>query len=126
MLRVPGHNNAGDAFRHAELSRRLADEIDPLTSYVAGVTHEIDNSIPASWVPSAPDPASRLAPMLEPLHRHAMQNWHGQGLPETMMDLRNNAEGRRAASEGRVVDVHRLQLGRDAAPPTGAPYVTRR
>jgi hypothetical protein len=107
-----GHNDGGDALRHAELSRRLASEIDPVTSYLAGVTHEIENGIPAQLAPFAP----RF------MREHAKENWHGQGRPERLMDDRNNAEGRRAAREGRAVDPSRLQISPSGPVPPDAPY----
>ncbi|MDB5476494.1 MAG: hypothetical protein JWP49_2005 [Phenylobacterium sp.] len=108
----PGWNDAGDARRHAELSRRLDSEIDPLTAMAAGYAHEIENTIPGSW--------QRFAPPA--LREHARQNWHGQPPSEAMMDLRNNVEGRRAAEQGRSVDPRGLQVSPDAAPPAGAAY----
>lgn len=109
MLRdFRGHNDAGDALRHAELSRRLASQIDPGTAYLAGVAHEIENSLPVSW--------QRFAPAR--LREHAAENWHGQDPAEARMDLNNNAEGRRAAWEGRPVDPNRLQIERGVTPPS--------
>ena len=35
------HNGPGDAWRHAEWSRRVAEEVNPSTSFVAGVGHEV-------------------------------------------------------------------------------------
>lgn len=111
----PGWNDDGDALRHAELSRRLASEVDPVTAYLAGGSHEIDNTIPESWQTFAP-------PFLK---EHAKDNWHGQGKAERLMDLRNNAEGRRAAAERRPVDPTRLQTRPGDAAPTAAPYQSR-
>lgn len=109
LSRFPGWNNAGDAQRHAELSRRMAVEIDPITAAAAGYAHELDNSIPSQ--------ASRLIPpWLPQLHEHARQNWRGQGAPEMKMDLRNNAEGRRAARSGRPVNPANLQTAPQAPP----------
>ena len=108
----PGWNNAGDAMRHAELSRRMATEIDPLFSRVAGAAHEIENTIPSGWV--------RFAPGF--MKEHARENWHGQGTPERLMDERNNAEGRLAAREHRPVDPTHLQTSPDGPVPPGAPY----
>jgi hypothetical protein len=103
MLRdFPGHDDQGDALRHAELSRRLAVEIDPVTSALAGFMHEIDNSIPR---PAEPRPGS-----------HADENWWGQRWPERNMDIHNNTEGIRAALEGRPVDPANLQV-RPVTPP---------
>ncbi|WP_395671648.1 hypothetical protein [Phenylobacterium sp.] len=115
MRGFAGHNDAGDAMRHAELSRRLAAEIDPLTAYLAGVSHEIDNSVPV-W-------AQRYAPPF--LREHARENWHGQAPSEGLMDLRNNAEGRWAARDGRPVDARRLQASPGGQIPDEAPYQRR-
>lgn len=73
------HNNALDARRHARWSQRMSSEIDPVTSFVAGAGHE-------------------LAGVL-----------YGQPWAETLMDSRNNAEGRLAAREGRAIDPRNLQ-----------------
>lgn len=70
-----GHNNLDDATRHAEWSRRMAEEINPLTSTLAGWGHELENIINDK-----------------------------QSLGGTRMDLHNNAEGRRAAAEGGQID----------------------
>jgi RHS repeat-associated protein len=76
----PGmHNNANDAMRHAEWMRRTADETNAFTAWLAGVGHELDNLT------------------------------EGAPLEEILMDLHNNAQGRRAASEGRLVDPNSLQ-----------------
>lgn len=112
LATYPGHNDAGDALRHAELSRRLASEIDPTTAYLAGVTHELENTIPERLVRFAPSS----------MWAHAEENWHGQGTPERLMDDRNNAEGRRAAREHRPVDPTRLQTSPAGPPAPGAPY----
>ena len=112
LRQYPGWNNPGDATRHAELSRRKASEIDPVTAYVASATHELDNSFPADW--------ARFAPGF--LKAHARENWHGQPAAERLMDERNNAEGRRAAREHRSVAPRRLQTGPDGPVPPGAPY----
>ncbi|MEO8113915.1 MAG: hypothetical protein ABI655_06015 [Phenylobacterium sp.] len=108
----PGWNDAGDAARHAELSRRMASEIDPAFSHLAGVAHEVENTIPSSWVKFAP-------PFLQD---HAKQNWHSQDRAERLMDDRNNAEGRAAAREHRPVDPARLQTSPNGPLPEGAPY----
>ena len=73
------HNNEGDAMRHAEWSRRMAQEIGPVTSWAVGVGHEVEGL------------------------------FKGQPWGEAMMDIHNNAEGRSAASEKRPVDRSKLQ-----------------
>ena len=73
------HNNEGDAMRHAEWSRRMAEEIGPVTSWAVGVGHEVEGL------------------------------FKGQPWGEAMMDIHNNAEGRSAASERRPVDRSKLQ-----------------
>jgi hypothetical protein len=102
LQKYPGWNNAGDALRHAELSRRMADEIGPVTSAVAGLAHELENTIPA--------PSSDRLKGAPPWGRdHIQSNWHGQRRPEWDMDLHNNAAGIRAALLGRPVDPASLQ-----------------
>lgn len=73
-------NNRFDAIRHAVASERVVSEVDPMTAYVAGVGHELKG-----WL------------------------FDGQPFGEGIMDLRNNAEGRRAAAEHRAGDLRRLQ-----------------
>ncbi len=76
----PGmHNNANDAMRHAEWMRRTTEETNAFTAWLAGVGHELDNLT------------------------------EGAPLKEILMDLHNNAQGRRAGSEGRPVDPKSLQ-----------------
>ena len=43
MKRPNGHNDAEDAMRHAEWSRRMVQETNSFTAWVAGTGHEIDN-----------------------------------------------------------------------------------
>lgn len=74
------HNNEGDAMRHAEWSRRMAEELGSGTSWLFGLGHEIDGLL------------------------NSRQPWG-----EAMMDLHNNAEGRTAAREKRPVDRRKLQ-----------------
>jgi RHS repeat-associated protein len=78
LARHRGHNDADDAMRHAEWSRRMRCEIGPFTAWSSGVGHEIGDL------------------------------FHGMPWSESMMDLHNNAEGRQAGSEGRPVDPGRL------------------
>ncbi|MFH1776669.1 MAG: RHS repeat-associated core domain-containing protein [Candidatus Omnitrophota bacterium] len=75
----PGHNNSGDAFRHAEWNRRMVDEINPFTAWTAGWGHELENAI------------------------------DGQPWSEFWMDLHNNREGRKAGKEGRPINPNNLR-----------------
>lgn len=68
------HNNAGDAMRHAEWSRRMTQEINNSTSFCAGVGHEIEGLL------------------------------GGSPLGETFMDLHNNYQGRKAGRGNKAVD----------------------
>lgn len=86
------HNNSYDALRHARWSQRMADEIGPVFARVAGLEHELEGSL-----------------------------LHGQGMDEALMDLRNNAEGRRAGAEHRPIDPRNLQSGPSQRAPTGNP-----
>lgn len=76
----PGHNDAGDAGRHAELSRRMTDELGPVSSALVGLQHEIEGVL-----------------------------FGGQPLAEAEMDLHNNDEGLRAGLAGRPVEARRLR-----------------
>jgi hypothetical protein len=103
---IPGWNDAGDAMRHAEASRRLSEAAGPIFTSVVGVGHELVDSIPTYL------------------------GGHGQPRPERDMDLHNNAEGIQAAKEGRPVDPANLQLAPiypDGRPPDpyGGPYRDR-
>jgi hypothetical protein len=87
------HNDEGDALRHAEWSRRTSEAAGPGFTTAAGWAHEIED----------------LAPQLS-YDRNG--DYHAQfigPISETAMDLRNNAEGRRAAMEGRPIDRSKLQ-----------------
>ena len=75
---MPGHNNSGDANRHAVWSHRMYQEINPVTSYTAGYLYELENLL------------------------------GGQPINEMLMDLHNNAVGRAAAASGTMVDQSRL------------------
>jgi len=77
--RRPGRNNASDAMRHAEWSRRMTEEIGPAFSMAVGGVNE----------------AVGLA--------------LGHPLAESVMDMRNNAEGIEAGQQHRAVDGRRLQ-----------------
>ncbi len=85
----PGRNNHSDAMRHAEWSRRMAEEIDPGFSRAVGIGHEITGMFPHR------DPAAK--------------GWlPGQRLSEARMDMINNTEGIRSWQEGRPIDPKRL------------------
>lgn len=77
---MPGHNNIGDANRHAEWSRRMYQEINPVTSYTAGYLYELENLV------------------------------RGQTINETLMDLHNNAIGRTAAASNTRIDQSQLMV----------------
>lgn len=85
----PGRNNHDDAMRHAERSRRMAEEIDPGFSRAVGIGHEITGMFPHR------DPAAK--------------GWlPGQRLSEARMDMINNTEGIKSWQEGRPIDLARL------------------
>lgn len=108
------HNSRFDAQRHAEWSRRMASEIDPLSARVFGAIHELEGSLPSPETLRA-----RGAPgWLQNLARS--REWHDQPAAEALMDVRNNAEGRRAAAEGRPVNPANLQT-RPGTPAAGNP-----
>lgn len=86
----PGASDAGDAMRHAEASRRVAEEVDPVTAELGGLAVEGAGLLRA---------ASKF------MLRHPAKGVFG----DMMMDLHNNAEGRAAAAAGRPVDANRLQ-----------------
>ena len=98
------HNNAPDAMRHARWSQRMVTEIDPISARLFGIAHEFEGSLPA------PDRLKRWnAPQsLQQLARD--RDWHDQSDSEALMDMRNNAEGRRAAQERRAVNPANLQI----------------
>ncbi|WP_340647526.1 hypothetical protein [Phenylobacterium sp.] len=79
------HNDQGDADRHAQWSRRMANETGPAFSTLVGLGHELEGSAPR-WL-----------------------GGKGQPLSEATMDLMNNAQGVRAAQRGRPIDPARLQ-----------------
>jgi hypothetical protein len=88
---IHGHNDLGDAMRHAEWNRRMQIELGTLTALLAGYGHELENLFGAE---------SRGEPV---------------PLGEILMDLHNNSEGRRAGRAHQPVDVNRLMR----RPPTG-------
>jgi hypothetical protein len=77
---LPGHNDMGDAVRHAETSRRLSAAIGVPAAFTLGTIREI------------------------------LERWqHNQPRGEMTMDLHNNREGRRAYQEDRPVNPRNLQ-----------------
>ena len=64
------HNDLGDALRHANWNKRMVEEINLFTAIVAGIGHEIEGS------------------------------FLDGNFSEGMMDLHNNAVGRKAGSDG--------------------------
>ena len=71
---MPGWNDAGDAARHAEWNRLMAQNTNLFTAWTTGVGHEITGLI------------------------------NGQSLSEALMDLHNNSIGRNAGSSGSAVN----------------------
>jgi hypothetical protein len=104
------HNDAGDAMRHAEWSQRMASEIDPAFSRLAGLYHEGDNLI-ASVIDNA---RARLTGGND-LKPGEIVPSIPQTVAESIMDLRNNDAGLRAAQQGVPIDPSRL-----TTPPTAA------
>lgn len=100
------HNNTDDAQRHARWSQRTAQAAGPIFAEAAGIAHEAQNvfdSVRAHGVSGPYEPQDRgpARPRLPPTP--------GETIDESRMDLRNNAEGRRAALERRQIDPGRLQ-----------------
>jgi len=83
-LHVNHHNDLGDAERHAEWSKRMADDLGPGFSTAVGIAHEIQET-PPPWL-----------------------GGRNQPLSEMVMDLHNNAEGVRASRGGRGIDPQHL------------------
>ena len=96
------HNDAYDAMRHARWSSRMANEIDPVFAQAAGVQHEGANLLESLWK----NPAARTGVWSPEAGRTVTSI--PQTVAESIMDLRNNAEGLRAAREGRPIDPARL------------------
>lgn len=111
------HDNAFDAMRHARWSQRMATEIDPISSRLFGAEHEIEGSLMPSparlkrW--NAPDWLQDAA---------RARDWHEQPAAEALMDMRNNAEGRRAAAEGRPIRPGNLQVRLGEPSPSSDAY----
>ena len=96
-----GRNNHDDAMRHAEWSRRMAEEIDPGFSRIVGIGHEFTGMFPHD------DPDTK-------------RGLSGQRLSEARMDMISNAEGIRSWQEGRPIDPKRLA---DQPVPIRQPHV---
>ena len=92
LAKNTGHNDASDARRHSEWSRRMYDEIGPFTAWSTGIGYELKGL------------------------------WDGQPLNECRMDLHNNQEGRDAASDGRSVDPGNLITSPTGPNPGYNPY----
>ena len=99
LRKWPGHNDASDAMRHAEASRRIAENAGQLAAQTAGLGHEMVN-----WRRTL----LTHGPSGGPYERSRIPT-PGQNLDEMNMDFRNNAEGRRAAQEHRPNDPRNLQ-----------------
>lgn len=84
-----GHNDMIDALRHAEASRRVSSAIGTPAATVLGLGVE------------------------------ALGLLRREPFPETMMDLHNNREGRRAFVERRAVDPRNLQAQPRFMTPSG-------
>jgi hypothetical protein len=111
----PPHNDTADAMRHARWSQRMATEIGPIFSGIAGLEHEGENIAGAvgglpgrlwnqatSFANNPGHPAER--PYDSPANPSVLQT-----LSESGMDLRNNAEGISAALSGRPIEPTHLQ-----------------
>lgn len=96
------HNDEGDAQRHAEWSKQMADELGAGFSGLAGVQHEIEGLRPRV---RRGDEVWRFGPLRVP----EVQIDPGQPLAEAMMDMRNNAEGIMASVQGRPINPSQLQ-----------------
>ncbi|WP_309091110.1 DUF6973 domain-containing protein [Phenylobacterium sp.] len=102
---LPPHNTMGDAVRHARWSKRMAEEIDPVFARLAGAQHEADNLI-TSVLQNA---GAQLGLLPKSLRSGRTLSSVPQTFSESLMDMRNNAEGLRAARGGRAIDPAQLQ-----------------
>ncbi len=85
LLGHKGHNDVDDAMRHASWNKRMVEEINWMTSVVAGHGHEIEGFFNR--------PSN-------------MSAW--QYFKEARMDLHNNLEGRWAAFSNRPINTNNL------------------
>lgn len=92
-------NDIIDAQRHARWSKGTAEAAGPIFAEMAGIGHEAENIVESL----------RNHGVSGPYERKGGPPPLGQALDEVRMDLRNNAEGRRAARERREIDPSRLQ-----------------
>jgi hypothetical protein len=95
-------DNRFDAERHAQTSHRMTQLLGPHLAALGGYGVEA-----AGLAGNLVKNARELA---DPQYRAPS---FGAELSSTRMDLHNNAEGRRAAVEGRPVDPRRLQIAPD-------------
>lgn len=99
----PPHNDMRDAMRHARWSQRTAQAAGPIFAEAAGIAHEADNLV---------DSLAKHRRIIGP-YEHAgepgMPPTPAETLKETLMDLRNNTEGRRAARQHQAIDPQKLQ-----------------
>lgn len=100
------HNDIGDAERHARWSERTAKATGPLYAEAAGILHEAKNFYDSVREHGLSGPYDRQD--RGPTQPRGLPT-PGETLDEIQMDLHNNAEGRRAAREGRAIDPSRLQ-----------------
>jgi hypothetical protein len=103
------HNDVGDAMRHAEWSQRMATNIGPIFSRLAGIEHEGQNIADSVGqnVGKRIDPGAYAGRPVASV---------GQTIAESAMDLRNNAAGLNAAKAGRAIDPTTLQVAPGAPP----------
>ena len=87
-----GHNDCDDANRHAEWSKRMADELGGWFSDLVGTGHELEGLL-------------NRAPF-----------------DETVMDLNNNKEGRNSSREGRNINQNNLRTAPTGTTGVGGPY----
>ncbi|MFA7345978.1 MAG: RHS repeat-associated core domain-containing protein, partial [Terrimicrobiaceae bacterium] len=87
-----GHNDCDDANRHAEWSKRMADELGGWFSDLVGTGHELEGLL------------------------------NGAPFDETVMDLNNNKEGRNSSREGRDINQNNLRTAPNGTTGVGGPY----
>lgn len=104
------HNDARDAMRHARWSQRTAEAAGPIFAEVAGIAHEAENFV---------DSLAKHRRVIGPYAREGAPDvppTPGKTMDEIRMDLHNNAEGRRAARDGREIDPTKLRTWPDTPP----------
>jgi len=118
------HNDARDAMRHARWSQRTAQAAGPIFAEAAGIAHEAEN-----FVDSVRKHRRLIGPYGQ-AGKPGMPPPPGETMDEIRMDLHNNAEGRRAAREGRPINAAKLQTRPDTpelsvlyrGPPSGRTF----